>query len=409
MPGILDTPQKARILGAIQWAEHQRTTRGTPYSQSEIAKLFNCSQVTVRRIKASGKPRTNPSIFGETRGRKRKLTHADCQSIEQLYDEYPEEAPDWPWTAQLMNSVCEKEATRPTIRRAMRKYGNYGKYVAEVKQYTPANICTLRCSYCRKMLEEYDQSDFLTFRYSDESHFSNKQKAVGRRYISRKRGQRYEPRNLREDPAPEEPTDEKVHCWACIGYGFKSPLVRYRAGNQNGKMTQKVYLEEILQPHVGEWLARGENFVLEEDNDSGHGTSARNIVKTWKEEQNLRYFFNAPYSPDLTPIENVWRGPDSAVFKNARFCETSDDVMAFAEEGYHAVSQATINDWCRGVRQRYKDCLENGGRLVARERWSEEAEFKAQAAEKAAAEEDEDAEGDEDPDFEWPDRDQMED
>lgn len=52
--------------------------------------------------------------------------------------------------------------------------------------------------------------------------------------------------------------------------------------------------------------------------------------------------------------------------------------------------------------------IELGGRNVARERWSWAAENKAQAAE-AAAEAEKDAEGEEDPEFEWPDRDQMED
>jgi sulfatase maturation enzyme AslB (radical SAM superfamily) len=103
-----------------------------------------------------------------------------------LYDEYPDGAPDWPWASQLINSRSDKEAVPATIARAIREYGDYGKYVAEVRSYTPEDICKLRCSYCREMLEEYDQPEFLTFRYSDESYFSEKQRTIGRRYISRK-------------------------------------------------------------------------------------------------------------------------------------------------------------------------------------------------------------------------------
>ena len=32
-----------------------------------------------------------------------------------------------------------------------------------------------------------------------------------------------------------------------------------------------VYIDQILEPHVKEWIFRADKFVLEEDGDSGHG------------------------------------------------------------------------------------------------------------------------------------------
>ena len=158
---------------------------------------------------------------------------------------------------------------------------NYkGKYVACVKQYVPPDRREERCRHCKRMLEQFDQQDFLKFWYSDEAHFGWKQRSMGRQYISRQPGERYEPWNIREAPAPEEVDDEKVHIWGCIGLGFQSQLVRYRPNNKNGKMSQRVYLEQILEPHVGRWLEEGRDFWLEEDNDSGHGGgSSSNIVR----------------------------------------------------------------------------------------------------------------------------------
>ena len=50
--------------------------------------------------------------------------------------------------------------------------------------------------------------------------------------------------------------------------------------NSNGKMTHQVYIDAILDPVVKPWLDRGDDFVLEEDGDSGHGTGKRrNAVK----------------------------------------------------------------------------------------------------------------------------------
>lgn len=47
---------------------------------------------------------------------------------------------------------------------------------------------------------------------------------------------------------------------------------------------------------VKPWLKAGENFVLEEDGNSGHGSGIINIVRDWKAEHRLKYYFNCPYS-----------------------------------------------------------------------------------------------------------------
>lgn len=99
---------------------------------------------------------------------------------------------------------------------------------------------------------------------------------------------------------------KRLHAWAAVGWNFKSPLIWYDVpGNTNGKMSLKVYRDQILEPIVGQWLRNGESFVLEEDNDSGHGTGKSNIVRTWKQKNGLTSFFNCSNSPDIPPIEKA--------------------------------------------------------------------------------------------------------
>lgn len=63
-------------------------------------------------------------------------------------------------------------------------------------------------------------------------------------------------------------------------------------------------LEVSVEPVVKPWLERGDDFVLEEDGDSGHGTGrTRNAVKKWKEDHHLEHYFNCPSSPDLAPLK----------------------------------------------------------------------------------------------------------
>ena len=65
-------------------------------------------------------------------------------------------------------------------------------------------------------------------------------------------------------------------------------------------MSQTIYTTQIL-PMVEENL---HGFVLEEDNDSGH---IGGMATKWKLNHGIEYYLNAPKSPDLTPIENVWQ------------------------------------------------------------------------------------------------------
>jgi hypothetical protein len=80
-------------------------------------------------------------------------------------------------------------------------------------------------------------------------------------------------------------------------------------------MTQRGYIDQILEPVVKPWLERGDVFVLEEDGDSGHGLGKNNIIRKWKNNNNLKHYFNVHSSPDLAPIENCWQLPKQYVKK----------------------------------------------------------------------------------------------
>ena len=65
-----------------------------------------------------------------------------------------------------------------------------------------------------------------------------------------------------------------------MGYGFKLDLTFYNVSrNTIGKMSLKVYSNQILKPVVKPWLLKGQDFVLEEDNKSGPRKAYnRNII-----------------------------------------------------------------------------------------------------------------------------------
>ena len=102
-------------------------------------------------------------------------------------------------------------------------------------------------------------------------------------------------------------------------------------------MTQKAYIKQIIEPIVKPWIDRGDNFVLEEDRDSGHGPprGMGNIVKDWKAKHNLEYYFNCPGSPDLDPIEDAWQ-PTKQYVRHFGHWEP-DETRTLAQEGWDGI------------------------------------------------------------------------
>lgn len=120
-----------------------------------------------------------------------------------------------------------------------------------------------------------------------------------------------------------EKDKKRFHYWAAVGHDFKSELVFYEVKDKigkeskNGKMSHDCYVDSILDPVVKPWLKYGgwQDFVLEEDGDSGHRKPGKSIksqnnrMAVWKRKHRLETYQNFPHSPDLSPIENCWLIP----------------------------------------------------------------------------------------------------
>lgn len=116
-------------------------------------------------------------------------------------------------------------------------------------------------------------------RFSDEVHSGNGPQ--GKIHIIRKLGERYCQDFIQEADKPSSKNMKRQHAWAAVGHNFKSDIIFYNvASNTNGKMSQQVYINQILEPVVKSWLDAKHDFVLEEDGNSGHGMGKKKIVQT---------------------------------------------------------------------------------------------------------------------------------
>ncbi|KAL8331077.1 hypothetical protein RB593_001839 [Gaeumannomyces tritici] len=216
----------------------------------------------------------------------------------------------------------------------------------------------------QKMLEEYGaKEDWYHVRFSDETHFG--WGLGGRARVLRRPWERDCPDCVQEMNEPVDEKDTKrVHAWAAVGYNFKSDLIWYDVPtNDNGKMTLKVYRDKILEPVVGAWLRDSQNFVLEENNDFGHGTGRKNIVKTWKEENKLKSFWNCSVFPDIPAIEKAWRAPKRKVKDQPVYNDTT--VVKLAEEAWRKQKQETINEFVDSIPRILSKIIEGEGKMTA--------------------------------------------
>lgn len=81
--------------------------------------------------------------------------------------------------------------------------------------------------------------------------------------------------------------------------------------------------------------------MLKEDGDSGHGTEKSSIVRKWKTQYSLDYYFNCSSSLNLSPIENCWQSIKQHIRKYPHWDDAT--LKELILEGWSHVTQDFIN------------------------------------------------------------------
>ncbi len=223
------------------------------------------------------------------------------------------------------------------------------------------------------LLSQYYRHEILIsfqIHWSDEVHFHQNSRHT--EWVIRNRQER----NCSDCTQKRRRTaDTQFSVWAMIGVDYKSELmfygyteekdyqqkngkIRKKTYKMGGPMTQERYVNEILpivKARKEEVKSAGDQFVFQENNDGSHGTrSEENIARFRKVQMELEFIENwPPNSPDLNPIENVWRILKSRVKRHK--CTTSEQLRKAIEQEWKKITLEEVNECILGSPKGKKD------------------------------------------------------
>lgn len=183
-------------------------------------------------------------------------------------------------------------------------------------------------------------------------------------HVVRLRGRRQRER-LDKTAFKKPKTKVRISVWAMICKDYKSPLIEVpRTYTADG------YIEHVLKPIVAPFFAskRTHNdfrYIFQEDNAGEHGLgSTLNAAADFKLQSNIKCL--KPYwpslSPDLSPIENIWRILKARV-KRWR-CQTEADLREKIWLEWQAITFEEVNKYHGSWAERIDTCIELNGNVT---------------------------------------------
>jgi hypothetical protein len=90
-------------------------------------------------------------------------------------------------------------------------------------------------------------------------------------------------------------------------------------------------------------------------------------VEKKKKEIGLKYYLNAPSSPDMAPVENIWRIEKQGIKEYDR-TKIDDAYRRAVLDNWAAISFETINNYIigpkKGMKARLQALVDNGGGMT---------------------------------------------
>ena len=337
------TPEKSRIRKDLE----------DGLSIRAVAKRWNLARSSITHIRDTATDRTAKSS-----GRPPLLSHNLLQRIERYVDlNWHTRTKSWPDLMREFNLTCSYR----TFQSAMHKHG-LGRYIAGK---TPLRTRTQRNNrHLWGARHRFNSNeDWERILWTDECTFELDIRVPQR--VTRRRGTRNDPMNTLWQVRRKSPG--RLNIWGGIAHNYKSPLIWLDGSGKNGALIQKDYVEQVLEPHMMAMLEAirqesGHKPVLMEDGNPAHEMKTKtNPAARWKALHGVYLLDWASNSPDLNPIEQIWRIIKQNLRKRCAEISTIAELKAAIQEEWDGISLSKINELISTMHKRADTVYYNWG------------------------------------------------
>uniref|UniRef100_A0A3B4TRY4 Transposase Tc1-like domain-containing protein n=1 Tax=Seriola dumerili TaxID=41447 RepID=A0A3B4TRY4_SERDU len=230
-----------------------------------------------------------------------------------------------------------------TIRRKLNSHGIHGR-VARRKPLLSKKNKAARFNFAKEHLDK-PEAFWESILWTDESKvelFGHNQN----RHVWRKANTANEEKNLL-------PTVKhgggNVKIWGCFSASGTGRL-HIIQGTMNSQAYQQI-LDQNLLPSVKQ-LKLGRKWIMQQDNDPKHSSKT---TKEWLQRKRIRTLDWPSQSPDLNPIEMLWR--DLKKMVHARCPSNLSQLAEFCKEEWAKIPMSRCERLVRGYRRRLVEVM----------------------------------------------------
>ncbi|KAI7933980.1 hypothetical protein MJO28_017368 [Puccinia striiformis f. sp. tritici] len=329
----LTTEIKARIAGMVEGGmSHTGVAKKLELSRTTVSGIISRSRIrgTVETAKKSGRPR---------------LTNdRDIRQLRNFLGSHPKSS-----LAEVTDSM-ENPVSIPTVRRRAHELG-YRSRIAVKKPFINSINRQKRLTFAREHLE-WTIADWSKVIWSDESSFETGKKTQ-RENVWRKKGERMKPECL-------EPTFKSgrssTSIWGAFYGTSKIPIVFLQKGG-----TKAVdYIDQVYKGRLVETLALIDphhQLILMEDNARSHTAK---LTKAFCKDNNINTIEWPPQSPDLNPIENLWKILKTGIQQNYQ-PKSLDEMKEAIQQAWDDLPEQHLGSLLNSMPNRMRLVVEAGG------------------------------------------------
>lgn len=311
-----------------------------------ISKKFNVPTSTIQSIIKKFKTfNTVENVIG--RGRKGKVCPRSARKITRYVCNNPRT------TSKEILSNLEASGikiSRQTLQRTLHRNGLKGCRPRKTPLLTKKHLKS-RLVFAKTHVD-FPNSFFSKILWTDETKielFGHMDVA----YVWRKKDEAHNPKNT--IPTVKHGGGNLMF-WGSFSASGPGSLVKV-----NGIMKKEQYLE-IIKDNIrqdAEKLALGPDWILQQDNDPKHTAK---IVKKWFEDSHINVLEWPSQSPDLNPIENLWRVLKIEVKK--RKPKNLKELEQYAKEEWSKISVDTCRNLVDHYPKRLQQVIKSNGHAI---------------------------------------------